>query len=59
MNQQEYIAFLIDLVKSNNKTQTANDFAKEMINKYGNQFDCNGYIDELIKVLEDLKNINK
>lgn len=30
-----------------------------MINKYGNQFDCNGYIDELIEVLKDLKNIDK
>lgn len=58
MTEDEHNEFLAGLAKCTNmadKKRFANDFYRKMIEKYGNQFEPNGFIDDLIDVLNTLK----
>lgn len=55
MTPNEFNSFLFKLANSTNKKATAEEFYKQMVEKYGNQFDTNGLIDELIDILNYLK----
>lgn len=55
MTPNEFNSFLFKLANSTNKKATTEEFYKQMVEKYGNQFDTNGLIDELIDILNYLK----
>lgn len=58
MTEQEILIFLQELYSFSTAEERrvfADSFYKTMLEKYNNQFDPNGYIDELIDVLKNLK----
>lgn len=58
MTNTEFCDFIIELYKLSTleeKQVYAKKFYDKMINKYGNQFTKDSQIDELIKILNDLK----
>lgn len=59
MTQKEFLNFLQELYSystTEERLKFTETFYKTMFTKYNNQFDSNGYIDELIEVLQNLKN---
>lgn len=58
MTQEEFLSFLrglYDYRTKEDKQKYAEQFYEKMFNKYNNQFDSNGYIEELIEVLKNLQ----
>ena len=58
MTQKEFLNFLQELYSystTEERLKFTETFYKKMFTKYNNQFDSNGYIDELIEVLQNLK----
>ena len=58
MTQMEFSNFLQELYSystTEERLKFTETFYNTMFTKYNNQFDSNGYIDELIEVLQNLK----
>lgn len=62
MTREEFIKFLQDMYnyeKVEEREKFAEDFFSKMLAKYNNQFDTNGYIEELIELLNKFKDKKK
>ncbi len=58
MSQEEFLSFLSELVKINDreaKKRFAMNFLDAMSAKYGGQFELNGVLDELVDLLSRLE----